>query len=79
MSVATMRMQFVVAVVDFAVRRIERFHQVLAIYVAEHREHGPDSARTYALLRTLNGELGETVTGALHMAQLVRLSLRKQP
>ncbi len=74
MSIATMRMQFVVAVVDFATRRIERFHQVIAHYVAAHREHGADSARTYELVRTLNREMGETLTGAVHLAQLVKLS-----
>lgn len=78
MSVATMQMQFVVAVVDFATRRIERFHQVIAHYVAAHREHGASRARTYELVRTLNGEFGETVTGAIHLAQLVRLSRQIQ-
>lgn len=69
-AVNTTRM--LVAAFDWSTRRVERFHQLVAGHVAECRNQGADAAKTYELVRTLGREVGETVNGAILMADAAR-------
>ena len=70
MSQAANNTRMAVAAFDWATRRVERFHQVIAGHAC--REQGADAAQTYELVRTLGREVGETVSGALLMVDAAR-------
>ena len=72
MSQAANNTRMAVAAFDWATRRVERFHQVIAGHVEARRGQGADAAQTYELVRTLGREVGETISGALLMADAAR-------
>lgn len=58
-----------VSALDTAIVRVERLHGLVAGFARAHREQGADRQRTYAFVRALNKELGDSATIALRLAE----------
>lgn len=71
---AMVKTRMAVAGFDWATRRVERFHQLIAGFATQQVADGPSSERTYEFVRTLGREAGETVNGALMMIEAARAS-----
>jgi hypothetical protein len=57
---------------DWGTRRIERFHRLIAEFAQSRQQPGANSEQAYEFVRTLGREVGETVNGALMMAETAR-------
>lgn len=68
--------RMLVAGFDWGTRRVERFHRLIADYAVAHREQGADADRAYEFVRTIGREVGDTVNGALLMAEAARQAPR---
>jgi hypothetical protein len=73
-AMTTTRM--LVAGFDWGTRRVERFHRLIADYAKTRAEQGADSERAYEFVRTMGREVGETVNGAIMMADVARKAPR---
>lgn len=71
---AVVKTRMAVAGFDWATRRVERFHGLIAGFAAARASEGPSSERTYEFVRTLGREAGETVSSALLMIEAARTS-----
>jgi len=73
---AMAKTRMLVAGFDWATRRVERFHRVIADYATTPAEQGREADLAYEFVRTLGREVGDTVNGALMMAEAAKMSGR---
>jgi len=64
--------RMLVAGFDWGTRRVERFHRLIAEFARSRQQPEASSEQAYEFVRTLGREVGETVNGALMMAEMAK-------